>query len=139
MSLTLLKRQLKSTCTQSPLVESKRIFSPCLSPRPRMYPTMDITAVVCAYDNRLEYLHVTEHHTKVILVKEQESIKKLHILPLAFIPELKMTPQYTVGTNNNYCSQGMYYHSLPSERPPPPFHTRIAKKRGGTVVTFFFT
>lgn len=30
----LLNRQLKSTCTVSPFVESNDMFSPCLSPRP---------------------------------------------------------------------------------------------------------
>ena len=43
---TLLNKQLKSTCTQSPHLESNNIFSPWRSPRPRMYPTIDITAVV---------------------------------------------------------------------------------------------
>lgn len=43
---TLSKRQLKSTCTQSPVDRSISRFSPCRSPRPRMCPTMDQTAVV---------------------------------------------------------------------------------------------
>lgn len=63
---TLLNRQLKSTWMQSPLVESNRIFSPCLSPNPRIYPTMDITAAVWAYDRRLEYLQCMWYDTQYL-------------------------------------------------------------------------
>mmetsp|Transcript_13032 Transcript_13032/g.32951 ORF Transcript_13032/g.32951 Transcript_13032/m.32951 type:complete len:289 (-) Transcript_13032:505-1371(-) len=38
------KRHEKSTCTQSPLLESIRTFSPCLSPKPTMWPHMLHTA-----------------------------------------------------------------------------------------------
>ena len=60
---TLLKRQLKSTCTVSPLVESNRMFSPCRSPSPSTYPIMLITAVVRAYATRALYLAHTHTHT----------------------------------------------------------------------------
>lgn len=43
--LTLSNRKAKSTCTQSPVVASSRMFSPCRSPRPTICPTMDHTAV----------------------------------------------------------------------------------------------
>mmetsp|Transcript_42631 Transcript_42631/g.76423 ORF Transcript_42631/g.76423 Transcript_42631/m.76423 type:complete len:225 (-) Transcript_42631:2912-3586(-) len=45
-------RQLKSTWTQSPDIRSIRRFSPCLSPRPRICPTIDHTAVVRENLNR---------------------------------------------------------------------------------------
>lgn len=61
---TLLKRQLKSTCTVSPLVESNRMFSPCRSPSPSTYPIMLITAVVRAYATRALYLAHTHIHQK---------------------------------------------------------------------------
>ena len=66
---TLLNRQLKSTWMQSPLVESNRIFSPCLSPNPRIYPTMDITAAVWAYDRRLEYLQCMWYDTQYLYMQ----------------------------------------------------------------------
>mmetsp|Transcript_4253 Transcript_4253/g.18055 ORF Transcript_4253/g.18055 Transcript_4253/m.18055 type:complete len:572 (-) Transcript_4253:52-1767(-) len=47
-SSPLSKRHEKSTCTQSPLSWSSRMFSPCLSPRPTTCPTMLHTAAVCA-------------------------------------------------------------------------------------------
>lgn len=69
---TFSNRQLKSTCTTSPVLVSRRIFSQCRSPSlsrienefsfrrlrmgtyPRMNPTIDITAAVRPYVNRLE-------------------------------------------------------------------------------------
>ena len=54
--LTFLNKQLKSTWTQSPHVASNRIFSPWRSPRPRMWPTIHITAEVRQYVRRLMYL-----------------------------------------------------------------------------------
>ena len=44
-TITLSKRKAKSTWTQSPVVASNRMFSPCRSPKPTMWPTMDQTAV----------------------------------------------------------------------------------------------
>ena len=54
--LTFLNKQLKSTWTQSPHVASNRIFSPCRSPKPRIWPTIHITAEVRQYARRLMYL-----------------------------------------------------------------------------------
>ena len=54
--LTFLNKQLKSTWTQSPHVASNRIFSPWRSPRPRIWPTIHITAEVRQYARRLMYL-----------------------------------------------------------------------------------
>ena len=48
---TLSNRQAKSMWTQSPVDMSISIFSPCLSPRPNMCPTMHQTAVVLVNAN----------------------------------------------------------------------------------------
>ena len=68
---TLLNRQLKSTCTQSPFVESNNIFSPCLSPSPKIYPTILITAAVRAYDTLALYLNKYKHYNLLIIKASQ--------------------------------------------------------------------
>ena len=50
--LTRSNKKAKSTWTASPVVASSRMFSPCLSPRPTMCPTMDHTAVVLVKASR---------------------------------------------------------------------------------------
>jgi hypothetical protein len=62
---------LKSTCTQSPFVESNNIFSPCLSPSPKIYPTILITAAVRAYDTLALYLNKYKHYNLLIIKASQ--------------------------------------------------------------------